>query len=184
MMRNLRRNTLKRESDMKIIRNFATSEDLIILRDLSKNCAHIAGTRSGIYSCGTTYSLPTNLYQRLIVASELPGGKLNGLCYSQFISYKKGGFVGAHKDWVFDASFTKELRTDADKATGPCKLYRINVMVDAASKGGELFVDGEEVKLNEGDALVFRPELCLHEVKPVIEGSRMIFTCGFHHKES
>jgi hypothetical protein len=151
---------------MKVIRKFCSKKELVLLRDIAANLCHTDGGRPGIYKCGTTYSLPGDLYNRMLVASELPGPILIGNCYRQFISYEKNGWIHPHKDWVHEN----------------CKLYRVNVLVDAPIKGGECFVDGVEVVLKEGDALVLRSELEEHEVKKILEGKRMIFTIGFHHK--
>jgi len=162
---------------MKIIQSFATPEELTLLRDLAKPLYHIphsggVGARAGVYKCGTASmfgsnkGVPDSLYQKLLAASGLIP-PLVGRAIQQFISYAKDGYIAAHKDWVDPG----------------CKLYRVNVLVDAAGKGGECVVDGVEVKLTPGDAISLRAEQELHEVKTILEGSRMIFTIGFHHKE-
>jgi len=157
---------------MKVLQNFLTSEELIVLRNLSKALFHIDGARLGTYKYSTTRGfglgagIPDTLYQKFLAASELTP-PLVGRDIQQFISYQKDGYIAAHKDWVDPGA----------------KLYRVNVLVDKAVQGGECVVDGVEVKLNEGDAISLRAELEMHEVKPVLEGSRMIFTIGFHHKE-
>lgn len=171
---------------MHIIRNLLKQEDLLALRQVSKARYHHPGARPGIYTCATTYAPPNDLHTKLwsLATSKLGkrGAKFNGKSFSQFISYQKDGFIHPHKDWVFDTSFQHELRA-APHQYPACKLFRVNVMIDSAAKGGELFVEGNEVKLNNGDALVFRAELHEHEVKPILDGSRMIFTIGYHHKD-
>jgi len=172
---------------MRVIQSFLTASELFTLRRLSNTCVHYEGARPGIYKCGTVhrfgtgYGIPDALYQKFLTAAGLTP-PFEGRSIQQFISYKEGGFIQPHKDWVYDVTFTHQLHDLATESREACKLHRVNVMVDSAAKGGELFVDGEEVKLNEGDALVLRPELQEHEVKTIVEGSRMIFTIGFHHK--
>jgi hypothetical protein len=171
----------------KIIRNFLTSEELDELRKIATSCFHHEGTRPGIYKVGTIsgglQQISEPLYQKFLNASGLPL-PFNGSSIHQFISYQTNGFIHPHKDWVYDTSFTHQLRKLPDEKYPACKLYRVNVLIDATIRGGECFVDGVEVpKLNEGDAIVLRAELQEHEVKPILEGKRMIFTIGFHHNE-
>jgi len=56
--------------------------------------------------------------------------------------------------------------------------YRINVLLEHAAEGGELFFDGERIELDECDEVVFRPDIILHEVKPVTKGRRLLWTVG------
>jgi hypothetical protein len=164
------------QSQMKIIQNFCTPEELTTLRNIAKTLRHFPGTRPGLYKgatvCGFGYGdeIPGGvhdaIYQKFLAASGLTP-PLKGRGIQQFISYAKDGWIHPHKDWVDPG----------------CNLYRVNVLVDAAGKGGECIVDGVEAKLGEGDAIVLRAELEEHQVKPILEGSRMIFTIGFHHRE-
>lgn len=124
-------------------------------------------------------SVSDELYQRFMDASGVPK-PFNGKDIHQFISYKTGGSNEPHKDWAYDLNFREQLRTANKDDKNACKLYRVIALVDACEEGGELFVAGKEIKLNEGDAVAFRSELIEHEVKKVIAGNRMIFTIGFH----
>jgi hypothetical protein len=183
---------------MKTIRNFLTVEDLKTLRTLAKTIVHHTTMLRGRFDCGTAYgagsvfdyhhmdrkkSIPDELYQRFMVASKVPQ-PFNGKDIHQFISYKVGGSNDPHKDWAYDIEFREQLRTAKKDDPNACKLYRVIALVDACKEGGELFVAGKEIKLNEGDAVAFRSELIEHEVKKVIAGDRMIFTIGFHHLET
>ena len=56
--------------------------------------------------------------------------------------------------------------------------HRVNVLLEHADEGGELFFDGERIELDECDAVVFRPDIILHEVKPVTKGRRLLWTVG------
>ena len=54
---------------------------------------------------------------------------------------------------------------------------RLNALLAAPRAGGRLFVDGTEVVLAVGDAVVFEPSAELHEVTPV-DGERLLFSVG------
>lgn len=180
---------------MKVIKKLLTSHDLAALRSLAKTCLHHEAKDRGTFSCGTVYAsggvfygnhdrtrtVSNDLYQKFMTASGLPK-PFNGADVHQFISYKTGGKNTPHKDWIYDTNFQRSLRTDEDKASKiASKLYRVIALVNTCAKGGELFVDGKEVVLNEGDAVAFQSGLIEHEVKTVVEGDRMVFTIGFHH---
>lgn len=171
---------------MRIIRNLLTKEELETLRSMAKATSHF---KCGTYSCGTVKGfgsdrkVPDEIYKKFLDVSGvvLP---FNGRDIQQFISYEQGGSNSAHKDWVYDTRFVSQMRDITPETRGVCELFRVNALVDAAAKGGELFVEGQEIKLAEGDAISFRPELQVHEVKKIEEGSRMIFTIGFHHYDT
>src|SRR5262249_30967327 len=55
---------------------------------------------------------------------------------------------------------------------------RLNLLVARAARGGELRLDGLEVSLEQGDAVVFRPDLCTHEVSRVDAGARLVWSVG------
>jgi len=78
------------------------------------------------------------------------------------IRYREGAFIPPHKD---DAPFGTEHR-------------RINILLSHAEEGGVLRFDGEVIELDELDAIVFRPDLVLHEVSPVTKGQRVLWTVG------
>ena len=168
---------------MKVIHNFLTTSELDTLRSLAKTCYMSIGGKGYTYGTlqgfGYNKGVPDTIFKKFLDASELTQ-PLNGRSIQQFLCYKKGGVNTPHKDWVYDTTFSYQRRNNEPDAVS---LFRVNVVLTQADKGGELIVGGEEVKLAVGDGFVFRPELIEHEVKEILEGSRMIFTIGFHHKE-
>jgi len=177
---------------MKVHRNFLTQEDLTALRTLAKSLHHCHSSIRGIFQLATSYggggvfggmdrskSISDELYQKFMVASGCPL-PFNGKDIHQFITYGVGGSNDPHKDWAYDIAFRHQLRTADKNDKNACKLYRVIALVNACEKGGELFVAGKEIKLNEGDVVAFRSELIEHEVKKITAGNRMIFTIGFH----
>lgn len=59
-----------------------------------------------------------------------------------------------------------------------CIHHRLNAVVRAPTSGGQLLVNDKPIDLNVGDAYVFLPDDEPHEVKPVLEGERIVFTVG------
>jgi hypothetical protein len=55
---------------------------------------------------------------------------------------------------------------------------RMNLLVAAADEGGSLLLAGDEVPLEPGDAVVFRPDRDVHEVTPVMRGERLVWSVG------
>jgi hypothetical protein len=168
---------------MKVIHNLLTMEELNSLRTLSKTCHFSVGGKGYTYGTvqgfGFSKGVPDAIFKKFMDVSELTP-PFNGRSIQQFLCYEKGGINTPHKDWVYDTTFTHQRRNGEPDCVS---LFRVNAVLTQATKGGELIVDGEEVKLVEGDVFVFRPELIEHEVKEILEGSRTIFTIGFHHKE-
>lgn len=168
---------------MKVVHNFLTSEERAILLSLAKTCrfdyggtGYTYGTLSGF---GQTRSVPDSIFKKFLDVSELTQ-PLVGRSIQQYLCYEKGGVNTPHKDWVYDSTFSRQLRRGESDGVS---LFRVNIVLIQAAKGGELIVGGEEIKLNEGDGFVFRPDIIEHEVKEILEGNRMVFTIGFHHKE-
>jgi hypothetical protein len=54
---------------------------------------------------------------------------------------------------------------------------RLNALV-LAGQGGLLYLDGNEQIFDEGDALVFRPDLVRHQVTAVERNPRLVFSVG------
>lgn len=54
--------------------------------------------------------------------------------------------------------------------------YRLNILLAGPTEG--LVVDGVERKLEVGDGYLFRPDLELHEVKPIVRETRVVLSLG------
>jgi hypothetical protein len=50
---------------------------------------------------------------------------------------------------------------------------RLTLLLVAPERGGVLALEGEDVPLDVGDAVVFRPDLVAHGISDVVEGSRL-----------
>jgi hypothetical protein len=61
---------------------------------------------------------------------------------------------------------------------------QLNLVVQHAKNGGRLYLDGVEVPLEVGDAVVFRPDVSRHEVTPIEAGERLIWSVGCNLRES
>jgi hypothetical protein len=57
---------------------------------------------------------------------------------------------------------------------------RLNAIISAPTTGGELRMDGAIRPLVAGDAVIFRPDLVLHEVTPVV-GRRLVWSVGCNY---
>ncbi len=55
---------------------------------------------------------------------------------------------------------------------------RLNAVIRQSIRGGVLVLDGEEIALSEGDAVVFRPDLQSHAVTTIDDGSRLLWSIG------
>jgi hypothetical protein len=58
---------------------------------------------------------------------------------------------------------------------------RLNAVVRACDAGGVLSLDGAEVALAAGDAVVFRPDRVVHAVTSVGAGERLVWSVGCNH---
>ncbi len=54
---------------------------------------------------------------------------------------------------------------------------RLNALITQATGGGELRIGGALIALDPGDAVLFYPDLEVHEVAPVV-GTRLLFSVG------
>ncbi len=54
---------------------------------------------------------------------------------------------------------------------------RINAVLEQATSGGELYVDGAKIELAVGDAVLFFPDQEVHAVT-VVSGRRLLFSVG------
>ncbi len=77
------------------------------------------------------------------------------------LRYQHGAFVPEHRD----------------PTTDDCHL-RLNALVLSADNGtGQLRLDGDVFELNDGDAMLFRPDVIPHRIS-VVEGERFVFSVG------
>lgn len=83
------------------------------------------------------------------------------------LRYPVGSDIPAHTDAAID---------------GMCHV-RLNALV-LGSLGGLLYLDGAEQIFDEGDALVFRPDLVRHQVTPVERNARLVFSVGANVPEA
>jgi hypothetical protein len=65
-----------------------------------------------------------------------------------------------------------------DPAEDGCVRLRLELIVAAPAAGGALLIDGEDVPLAIGDAVVFRADQAAHEVAPVERGTRLVWSVG------
>ena len=79
-------------------------------------------------------------------------------CY--LIRYREGSLISYHTDPV-------------DKK----KHFRLNVIVKRAERGGEFYC--ERAILVSKRIILFRPDISIHAVAKVIEGSRYVFSIGW-----
>jgi hypothetical protein len=92
--------------------------------------------------------------------------------------------LGAGAELAWDRWLLRYVRgthvpphTDPPLASGQ-EHWRLNGIVRAAGRGGVLALDGRTIELALGDAVVFRPDACRHEVSLVEEGERLVWSVG------
>ncbi len=78
------------------------------------------------------------------------------------LAYPEGAYIPPHRDEA--TAFGK-------------RHHRVNVLIQEA-EGGVLKVDGKVVPLEEGDAIVFEPDVEEHEVSVVTKGTRLVWSVG------
>jgi hypothetical protein len=83
------------------------------------------------------------------------------------LRYPVGSEIPAHTDPPID---------------GMCHV-RLNALVLASGAGGVLYLDGNEQIFDEGDALVFRPDVVRHQVTTVEKNPRLVFSVGANVSE-
>lgn len=103
--------------------------------------------------------------------TPLPAGEADAAEYVGFdayvLRYAIGSFIPPH----VDPPLADENRH-----------LRLNAIVRAPLRGGELRLDGELVPLAEGDAVVFRPDRSTHEVSAVEGGPRLVLSVGCNYR--
>ena len=65
-----------------------------------------------------------------------------------------------------------------DPSTPGFEHHRLNVVLSTEHEGGNVTIAGEEVVWEAGDALIFRPDLRLHDVSTVTSGQRLLWSVG------
>ncbi len=83
------------------------------------------------------------------------------------LRYEVGAFIPPH--------------VDPPLADGNRHL-RLNAIVEASERGGELRLDGDRVSLAPGDAVVFRPDLREHAVSIVEDCPRLVLSVGCNYR--
>lgn len=81
--------------------------------------------------------------------------------------------------WLMRYPVGSEVPAHTDPSPpGLChvRLYALAL----ASVGGLFYVDGEEVPLDDGDAVAFRADLQRHQLTPVERNERLVLSVGAH----
>ncbi len=81
---------------------------------------------------------------------------------------------------VFDAKLVRfpvgsSLPAHTDEATGGRSHVQLHALV-VGSAGGLFYLDGEEVPLDDGDAVLFRPDRLRHQLTAVERNARVILS--------
>ena len=146
-----------------VLRGFLTASELTELRALATApdgwTAGRQGTGYDIFPLKTILpATPGTLVSRALAQLGTP---FEDYWDVYLIRYRDGSHIAKHVD---DAQHGKRHR-------------RINAVLTAARRGGELWIDGGRVELAVGDAVRFYPDRELHEVTPVV-GTRLLFSVG------
>ena len=78
-----------------------------------------------------------------------------------FFRYPFGGYVNPHKDTLKSG-----------------RHMRCNILLHDATAGGIFYIQGEPVKWEPGDAIIYRADELEHRVSKVREGERYLLTIG------
>lgn len=87
-------------------------------------------------------------------------------CDCHILRYKKHSYIPPH----------------IDPAPPGFKHYRLNVVIKSCKLGGELKLD-HQPQFQLGPIVVFRPDINVHSVSEVYEGTRYVFSIGWLCKE-
>lgn len=145
-------------SDLRVIRGFLDRDEVAAISAFADRLAYYPGRQGTGYEKSPVGQLFKWVQDRCLAAMGL-GPDVP--CDRYVVRYPAGAFIPPHKD---DAPLAREH-------------WRVNALVEEG-EGGGLVVEGLEVELSVGDAYVFRPDLLLHEVRPVTAGRRVIWTVG------
>lgn len=111
-------------------------------------------------------------YQRADVLGEAAAERIVKRLHAQLgapplfdawlIRYPVGASIAAHTDPALD---------------GMCHV-RLNALALGGGSGGVLYLDGAEVPLDDGDGVLFRPDLVRHQVTEVVGNERLLLSVG------
>lgn len=123
--------------------------------------------------------LPWNAgFADLNMAPGIDAFRLLEICSHHLTGYRKvpyvPGLTRAHEGEGRPAHIDRYPSSDPD-----IEHWRIVALVNAARAGGELLIEGVAVELQEGDAVCFRADACLHEVTRVRSGVRLALISGY-----
>lgn len=79
--------------------------------------------------------------------------------------------------WLLHYPVGSEIPEHTDPAQDDLCHVRLNALITAGA-GGVLYLDSEEMLLDEGDGYLFRPDAVPHKVTPVEDSSRLVFSVG------
>jgi predicted 2-oxoglutarate/Fe(II)-dependent dioxygenase YbiX len=148
---------------VQLIPDFLTPHNVeFILRWADKNDGWTRGRQGTGYEIMAVKDEPDfgGLVQRAILRL---GPYFEDFYDAYLIRYRQGDFIPPHKD----------------EAALPGKRHRrVNAMVAPAGAGGELRIGGRAIDLPVGTAVDFFPDEEEHEVTPVTEGRRILFSVG------
>ena len=85
--------------------------------------------------------------------------------------------------WLLRYPVGSEIPAHVDPPIGGMCHVRVNALV-LGSIGGLLYLDGAEAPLDEGDALVFRPDAVRHQVTKIERNPRVVFSVGANVPEA
>lgn len=85
--------------------------------------------------------------------------------------------------WLLRYPVGSEIPAHVDPPLeGMCHV-RLNALL-LAGEGGLLYLDGAETPVDEGDALLFRPDVVRHQVTRVERNPRLVFSVGANVSEA
>lgn len=79
--------------------------------------------------------------------------------------------------WLMRYPVGSELPAHTDAASGDLCHVRLYALA-LGSAGGLFYIDGEEVPLEDGDAVMFRPDLQRHQLTTVERNQRLVLSVG------
>jgi len=139
---------------------------------------------------GTFYQVPKDRWQ--------PGRQGTGYLKYEITSHKDEWYyslvMAALGHLGYTPSESEEPRFDAwfmrmpDGAyihphTDPCPFdagehHRLNMCIRSAERGGNFSIEGQQIPIHTGEALLFRPDAMRHEVSMVSGADRLMISVG------
>ncbi|APU88992.1 hypothetical protein Rctr197k_197 [Virus Rctr197k] len=150
-----------------IVSPFLLPAEVLAVREVSKQ---VRGWISGRRNTG---------YEKL----ELNEGHIERYNFQSFLERARsllpsGAGVVAAADayllWYPNGAYVSPHIDDDDTSTA---ISRLNVLITKPKLGGILIIEGREVLLEEGEGVIFRPDVQQHSVTPVV-GERLVLTFG------